>query len=286
MRAKAQQARFLAIAIGAALFGACAAGPLSAQKEEQQPTNYMATFDSTPDGEEVMARRGKKLVDVMLRPKSAVVLRGAINAEVARKAAVKPKFPFVEGTILYRTSGRKGLYCDLMRNRGLGSSTACLRDNDGDGTFDEAVRFDFNSAGSDTVFITDKGKVRGGYEKAVIPLTYAVGYEAAPDAELPTGRVGVFWESPRKRKDPPNNPALLRFTLTDGSNFTGTQIFSSKMLVMGYPGAPKTVDFYGAKVTVYGFGPKGEIRYSVKAAEEPAEVGFVFRGYIVNIIAY
>jgi hypothetical protein len=44
-----------------------------------------------------------------------------------------------------------------MRNRGLGSSTACLGDTDGDGLFDEAVSYDFNAASADPVFITDKG---------------------------------------------------------------------------------------------------------------------------------
>ena len=264
-----------------------AAGPAAhSQDVSDLPTSYLAEFDGTAEGTIAFAARGKPLVEVTLRPASAVTLQGDLDAQIASAAAVDAGFPFVAGTTLYGSDGDAGLFCDLMRNRGLGSSAACLRDKDGDGVFDTAVRFDFNSGGADRVFLTDKGKVRGGNFKKEFPLAQGIAYSDNADGEMPTGRVSLFWESPRKRKDPSDAPALVQFMLTDGINFTGTEILSRDILVMRYTGGPTTADFLGNTITVHGFGEKGEIRYSVTAAKDPATIGFVFRGYVVNIIGY
>lgn len=258
----------------------------AAQPPRQVPTVYSAQFDPTPDGAIETAGRGKPLVEVTLRPSTAVVLKDSLDRDLATKAGVNPNFPFLEGTILYGAEGHAGLYCDLMRSRGLGSTAACLRDNDADGVFDEAVRFDFNSGRSDIVFLTDRAKVRGGKLKSEIALIQGLAYETATPDTMPTGRVSLFWESERNRKDPSSDPALVSFLLTDGKNFTGTEILSRDLLIMRYSGEATTAEFHGNAITVHGFGPKGEIRYSVKPSEEPTSIGFVFRGYIINIIGY
>ena len=163
-------AAHLARVAGSAIFAATLLGPVAAQGIAAPETTYNAVFEPSDATRSGIASRGKSLSDVVIRPASAVVLEESLDPAIATAAAVTSGFAFTPGRVLFGTSDTPGLFCDLMRNRGLGSSTACLRDIDGDGSFDEAVRYDFNSGRSDRVFITDKGKVRGGKLKKTFPL--------------------------------------------------------------------------------------------------------------------
>lgn len=192
-----------------------------AQKAPPSPTTYLATVDPPATEEEQIVARGKPLAQLVVRPERAVILAGTLAPEIARRTAVTEGFAFTPGRVLYGTHDREGLFFDLMRNRGLGSSVACLRDSDGDGAFDAAVRYDFNSGGADMVFITDKGKVRGGRLKLTLPLDRPLPYIDAPDEAFPTGRLALLWNSKRKRTDLSDQPTIIEFVASDGQIFPG-----------------------------------------------------------------
>lgn len=250
------------------------------------PIGYDAIISPTSLTQSGLAPRGKSLADVIIRPTSAVVLEGALDAATAKQAAVTAGFPFTPGRMLFGTRESPGLYCDLMRNRGLGSSTACLNDVDGDGRFDEAVRFDFNSGSADRVFITDKGKVRGGKLKKRFPLAPKVAYTAASAGSLPEARISLLWANSPSNKARPGLPPLAELLITDGDNFTGTQIMSSIYALVQVTDGSQELDFYGARIRLKGFTADGALQFSLTASPEPRPIGLVFRGYRLVLIGY
>lgn len=260
--------------------------PLAAQGVPQPVTTYIAVFEPTEATRSGIAPRGKSLADVVVRPDSAVVLQATLDPAIATSAAVTAGFPFTPGRMLFGTADSPGLFCDLMRNRGLGSSAACLRDIDRDGTFDEAVRYDFNSGRSDRVFITDKGKVRGGKLKKTFTLAQKLAYAPAPDAALPEARINLLWSSRAPRKDDTGAPRTVELVVTDGSNFTGTQIMSSQYAAVPVTDGTSMLAFYGAKIRLTGFTAEGSLRFSLEAGAAPQPVDLVFRGYRLIIVGY
>lgn len=233
-----------------------------------------------------LAPRGKSLADVVIRPTAAVVLIGTLDDATAKLAAVTPGFPLAPGRLLFGTRESPGLYCDLMRNRGLGSSAACLHDIDGDGRFDDAVRYDFNSASADRVFITDKGKVRGGKFKKRFSLKQKIDYTAAPPIEMPEARISVLWANSPMNKARPGQPPLVELLATDGDNFTGTQIMSSDYALVPVTDGSQELDFYGAGIRLKGFAPDGALQFSLVASGDFRPMGLVFRGYRLIMIGY
>ena len=81
--------------------------------------------------------------------------------------------PFDTRLLLYGWPERPGLYCDLLRCRGLYMSAACLQDSDADGDFDEGLRLDFNAHRGDLVAVTPphdrRGEVQQGARAAAGP---------------------------------------------------------------------------------------------------------------------
>ena len=266
----------------------CAASPAWAQSADGRGplATYLVSLTEAPGVGELHAERGKPLAELTLRPERSVVLRGSLDPESAQRIAVHRNFPFVEGRRLFGWRDHPGLFCDLMRNRGLGSSAACLRDNDGDGKFDEAVRLDFNSGGADVVFITDKQKVRGGRFNRRQPLQAKVDYAMDEAGDVPSANVRLSWNSDFGKRNGSGQPVMLEVTLTDGSNFTGTEIFADHLFRIPFEGSPVSVDMYGVRLTVLGFDERGGLRYRLAQIDERAPVGLVFRGYTLRIITY
>ena len=260
--------------------------PSPPQAATPAPIGYDALILPTGITQSGLAPRGKSLADVVIRPTSAVTLEGALDAATAKKAAVTAGFPFAPGRTLYGTREKPGLYCDLMRNRGLGSSAACLNDTDRDGLFDEAVRYDFNSAGADRVFITDKGKVRGGKFEKRFPLAQKIAYAPAAGNDLPEARISLEWASSPLNKNLPGQPPLVELLITDGSNFTGTQIMSSAFARVPVTDGAQELDFYGARIRMKAITADGALQFSLTANPERQPIGLVFRGYRLVFIGY
>lgn len=281
-RLRGRLVRLVALPVIAALLFA----PLVAQGLSQPATQYNAVFEPNDATRSGIAPRGESLADVVVRPDRAVVLQAALDPVVATSAAVTPGFAFTPGRTLFGTADSPGLFCDLMRNRGLGSSAACLRDVDQDGTFDEAVRYDFNSGRSDRVFITDKSKVRGGKLKKTFVLAQKLAYTPAPAAALPEARIKLLWSRLAVRKDNPRAPQMVELVVTDGTNFTGTQIMSRQYAIVPVTDGAQTLLFYGASIRLSGFTTEGDLRFSLQPGAAPQPVDLVFRGERLIIIGY
>lgn len=273
------------------------ASAVSAQTAEVAPlpTTYLA-MPVVDDGPmERQSPKGKSLASYILRPEFAVLLKDDLDPQIARRSAVKDSFPFVRGRVLYGWRERPGLYCDLMRNRGLGSSTACLRDTNADGKFDEAVRFDFNSVESDVVFITDKGKVRGGRFKRAEPLPHALAYEPIDPEDRPHAQVELLWEIPRSQSGAGQSRAVDLF-VSDGPNFTGTEILGGHFARIRlniqpevfeiFGTLPSEIDFYGVRVGIIDITAEGDLRYTLQPVAQDVPIGFVFRGEIINLMIF
>lgn len=254
-------------------------------RPEPRGTTYLAEpLVDEQASAELLAKRNGSLAEYRLRPELKIVLNDALDPKLGKRMAMHRSQPLVAGTPLFGWRDWPGLYCDLMRNRGLGSSAICLRDNDDDGAFDDVVRLDFNSATGDLVFITDKGKVRGGYFKREAALPAPLAYERVDGAERPEGRVHLVWELISANRDDSAAPVLIDLLMTDGPNFTGTEILSETLLRVPFRGEPVTVEFNGAEIDLLGLTEDNQLRYRIRPKDQPAPVKFVFRGYVMNII--
>lgn len=260
-----------------------ASAPLQAQPQPPLST-YLVTMSGTPSDEERLAPRGKPLADFTIQPDRGVILKGKLDPAIAMDMAVTAEFPFVEGRRLYGWRDHPGLYCDLMRNRGLGSSAACLRDSNADGVFDEAVRYDFNSASAQVVFITDKQKVRGGKFKGSVKLAAPLPYDPITDGDLPAAKLKLLWSSSADKRAIRTDAKRLEFILTDGNNFTGTEILASQYYASVWMGAPRTIEIYGVRVNLLGFDDKNGLRYRISPVRDKEPVSFGFRGYVMRFM--
>lgn len=229
-----------------------------------------------------LARPHRTLVELQVRPAAAVALGGSVPADLAVQFGAKQDIPFVRGMQLYGWPERPGLYCDLLRHRGLGLSAACLNDSDRDGRFDEGLRLDFNSGHADLLLISPSGKIIGAnFTRARVPLPQPVPYSAAAPAPGVTGKLALRWK-PVPAKASPTPAAQLWISTPD--NYTGTEGLSEKVLVFHRGKAPLDVELYGVRLRIHGFDEKGAMKYSVLQVAEGAAVPLLFRGYTFRIM--
>ena len=135
-----------------AAFAVCAAGFALPAAAQDGASFVVAARPGTGEAVQV-ARKHKAFLKLEVRPARAVTLAQAIPAALASEFGAKVDVPLDPSLPLYGWPERPGLYCDLLRPRGLGMSSACLRDTDGDGRFDEGVRLDFHSSKSDLLVL-------------------------------------------------------------------------------------------------------------------------------------
>lgn len=253
-------------------------------------TPAFSTFVLAPqpaDGAaEQLAGRGKPIVLARIRPERAVILGQPLDAATATLIGVKADHPFVAGIRLYGWPEAPGLYCDLLRPRGLGSSAACLFDRDDDGRFDEGVRFDFNSGRADRVFITHSEKAMGAKEAKRLPLPSALAYSASDAVDRAEANVRLAWESNFTKRKDPAAPVVGAIWLDASAQYTGTDARSKLTFTFVHDGRPIEVDAFGARLTLLGFDAKGNLRYRFGGIATETPVEFGFRGYIIRIIGY
>jgi len=270
-----------------ALAAALAALPVVAQEPPapaaQEGSSFALVGQAVNSGEVLTARSGGTLVELKARPVTAVRLSSAIAPATAALFGAKPDAPFDTARVLYGWPERPGLYCDLLRNRGLGLSTACLEDGDRDGKFEAGRRFDFNSGLGDLLAVTPSGKIIGvrttAKKPAAVPLPQPVAYAQAEVPAEVIGRLSLKW---RRVKDAGGETAQLWITTPD--NYTGTEGISEQVAQFPLARVPTEAEFYGVKVRVLGFDEKGAMRYQVLGVREGATVPLRFRGYTFRII--
>jgi hypothetical protein len=274
--------RIKLLALGAGAVATLAALPVVAQKPDQPGSSFALVGQPAPGGEQV-AKSGGTLLELKARPVSAVRLATAIAPETAALFGAKADAPFDTGRTLYGWPERPGLYCDLLRTRGLGLSTACLYDTDGDGRFDEGRRFDFNSGFGDLLGVTPSGKIIGVRTNAKkpgrVPLPQPIAYTNADVPAETTGRLALKW---RRVKAGDGHAAQLWITTPD--NYTGTEGISEQVAQFPLSRVPIDGELYGVKLRVLGFDEKGAMRYQVIEVRDGAAVPLRFRGYTFRIM--
>lgn len=148
------------------------------------------------------------------------------------------------------------------------------------------MRYDFNAARSDLVFITDKGKVRGGRLASTIPLAKSLAYRPSTSAVMPQARVRLLWNAGKPKAADGTKPTRIEMVVTDGANFTGTEILSEQFAVIAYAGKPIEMQFYGLRIGIAGLTADGQLSYSAVSLGPETTIGFVFRGSVMRIIIF
>lgn len=216
-----------------------------------------------------------------VRPVTAVTLSQSIPTDLAVQFGAKEDVPFVAGLQLYGWPERPGLYCDLLRPRGLGISTACLRDTNGDGRFDEGLRLDFNSGLGDLLVISHSGKIIGvRYRPRPTPLPTPVAYSAS--TATVTGKLALRWKPGKKVAGVPT----IQMWISTPGNYTGTEGLSEQVIVFRRESVPLDVELYGIRLRILGFDERGAMQYRILGMTDGNAVPLLFRGYTFRIIAY
>ena len=224
------------------------------------------------------------LLKLEARPVLAVTLTEAIPPATSVLFGNKADVPFDTTRTLYGWPERPGLFCDMLRTRGLGLSTACLRDIDNDGKFNEGRRFDFTSASGDLLGITTSGKIIGVRTTAkpeAVPLPQPVAYRSVQVPPDVAGQLAVHW-----RRVKIGDALTSQMWIATPDNYTGTEGVSEQIVQFPLTNAPLKVELYGVKVRFLGFDEKGAMRYQVIEVRDGATVPLKFRGYTLQIIFY
>lgn len=267
-----------AAAAAAAFATLTAAAPADVRKG----SSFAVVAQPGAPGAVQVARPNRAFLNLDVRPASAVTLGASVPAALAAQFGAKADVPFDAGRQLYGWPERPGLYCDLLRHRGLGLSAACLRDRDRDGRFDEGLRLDFNSGSADILLITPNSKVIGAqFTSVTVPLPQPIAYAPADPARDVRGKLTVRWQPvPKKLSAKP----AVQLWIETPENYTGTEGLSEQVLIFNRDKAPIDVELYGIKLRVHGFDEKGAMQYSVLEIADGAPVPLLFRGYTFRIM--
>ena len=237
---------------------------------------------ASPPPAELRGSRFSSQLVLNVRPASAVTLSSAVPAEIAAKFGAKSDVPFNVGRQLYGWPEQPGVFCDLLRARGLGVSAACLWDRDLDGRFEEGTRLDFNSASGDILGITPSRKIIGvRFTKVRVPLPAPIAYRTSDPDPSVTGKIVLYWLKAAK-----NGPPTEQIYLSTPDNYTGTDGLSAEILAFRADHLPMNVELYGVKLRLLGHDEKGALRYSVLGVTPGAKVPLLFRGYVIHLIGY
>jgi hypothetical protein len=252
-----------------------------AQSADRLGSSFAIVAQPVDSGTVQVAKQYSAFFKFDVRPLTSVTLSQAIPADLAVQFGAKEDVPFEARRQLYGWPERPGLYCDLLRPRGLGISTACLRDTDGDGRFDEGLRLDFNSGLGELLVISHSGKIIGvRYKPKTVPLPNPVAY--SPATTTVTGKLALRWKPGKKKA---GSPTIQMWISTPG-NYTGTEGLSDYVIVFRRESVPLDVELYGIRLRILGFDERGAMQYRILGMTDGAAVPLLFRGYTFRIISY
>ncbi|HEX7151331.1 MAG TPA: hypothetical protein VF618_07565 [Thermoanaerobaculia bacterium] len=258
------------------------AAPSAAQVEPPLGSSFAVVARPVADDREQVARANSAMLEFEARPVLAVTLAEAIPHSLAGQFGAKREVPFDAGLRLYGWPERPGLYCDLLRSRGLYMSAACLRDNDADGDFDEGLRLDFHSSHANLLGVTPNGRIIGvNFTKVRVPLPTPVAYtHAAPAGEV-AGKLALRWT---RERDKASGRELVKLWISTPSNSTGTEGLSENMLMFDRAKVPLDVELYGIRLRLHGFDQDGRMRYTLLGMTDGVPIPLLFRGYAFHIL--
>lgn len=256
--------------------------PASAQRVGDGPSSSFAIVAQPVAGDaEQVTRPNRAFLTFDARPLTAVTLSEALPTALTAQFGGKNDVPFDTRLPLYGWPERPGLYCDLLRPRGLGLSAACLRDTDGDGRFDEGLRLDFHSAISEIMVVSHSAKIIGARfrPRTTTALPHPVAY--APATIAATGRLALRWR-PGRRESGGEPTAEIWISTPD--NHTGTEGLSQNLVVFRRQSVPLDVELYGIRLRIIGFDEDGGMRYRLLGMTDGTAVPLLFGGYRFTII--
>jgi hypothetical protein len=262
-----------------------AAAPSAAQVNPPRMGSSFAVV-ATPVAvdREQTARANSAFLTFDARPVSAVTLAEAIPHALASQFGAKRDVPFDTALRLYGWPERPGLYCDLLRSRGLGISAACLLDNDADGDFDEGLRLDFNSGHADLLGITPNGRIIGvNFTKVRVPLPSPIAYTPAASTADVTGKLALQW---KRAPDKASGREMVQLWISTPINSTGTEGLSQNVLMFDRAKVPIDVELYGIRLRIHGFDGNGAMRYTLLGMTDGVSVPLLFRGETFRIMIF
>jgi hypothetical protein len=259
-----------------------AAAPSAAQVEPRAGSSFAVVARPVAADREQVARANSAMVELEARPILAVTLAQPIPHALAGRFGAKREVPFDAGLRLYGWPERPGLYCDLLRSRGLYMSAACLRDNDADGDFDEGLRLDFHSAHADLLGVTPNGKIIGmNFTKVRVPLSAPIAYAPAAPAGEVTGKLALYW---KRERDKASGREQVELWVSTPINSTGTEGLSQHILRFDRAKVPLDVELYGIRLRLHSFDQKGAMRYTLLGMTDGVSIPLLFRGYTFHIL--
>lgn len=261
-----------------------AAAPSPAQVKPRIGSSFgLIANPPAPDGEQV-ARGQSEFLKFDVQPLSAVTLAEAIPDALASQFGAKREMPFDTTRRLYGWPERPGLYCDLLRSRGLYISAACLQDKDVDGDFDEGLRLDFHSRQGDLLGVTANGKIVGvKFTKVRVPLPTPIAYTPVDPAGEVSGKLALLW---KRAPDKASGRDLAQLWISTVDYSTGTDGLSENVLMFDRTKVPMDVEFYGIRLRIHGFNSEGRMRYTLLGMTGGTPIPLLFRGEMGRIIFF
>ncbi|HEY0141681.1 MAG TPA: hypothetical protein VGF48_12350 [Thermoanaerobaculia bacterium] len=259
-----------------------AAAPSVAQVEPRIGSSFAVVARPVAVDREQVARANSAMLEFDARPVSAVTLVQPIPHALASQFGAKREVPFDTGRRLYGWPERPGLYCDLLRSRGLYMSAACLQDSDADGDFDEGLRLDFHSSRADLLGVTPDGKIIGvNFTKVRVPLRAPIAYAPAAPAGEVTGKLALRW---KRAPDKASGRELVQLWISTPTNSTGTEGLSQNVLMFDRAKVPLDAELYGIRFRIHGFDQNGRMRYTLLGMTDGVPIPLLFRGYTFHIL--
>ena len=261
-----------------------AAAPSAAQVQPRIGSSFAVVARPVALDREQVARGNGAMLEFDAQPIHAVTLAQPIPDALASQFGAKRDVPFDVGRRLYGWPERPGLYCDLLRSRGLYISAACLQDSDADGDFDEGLRLDFHSARADLLGVTHNGKIIGvRFTKVRVPLPAPIAYTPAAPAGEVAGKLALRW---RRAPDKASRRDLLQLWISTVDYSTGTQGLSENVLMVDRTKVPMDVEFYGIRLRIHGFDENGRMRYTLLGMTDGVPIPLLFRGAPTTIMFF
>lgn len=261
-----------------------AAAPSAAQVEPPIGSSFAVVARPVAADREQTARANSFFLEFDARPISAVTLAQPIPHALASQFGAKRAVPFDTRLRLYGWPERPGLYCDLLRSRGLYLSAACLQDSDADGDFDEGLRLDFHPHRGDLLAVTPNRKIIGvKFTKVRVPLPAPIAYTPAAPAGEVTGKLALSWQ---RVPDKASGRDLGELWISTPINSTGTLGVSENVLMFDRTKVPLDVELYGIRLRIHGFDEKGAMRYTPLGMTDGAPIPLLFHAAPVTIMFF
>lgn len=236
------------------------------------------------DESKTMTSADGTLSEIELSMPYAVQLDGDVPPKIQSKIAGGPNSPLSTGKVLFSSALNQNIYCGPAWSRSLGKAGPCLIDTDDDGRFDTAAKAGAMAARPAGMGMSNNFLFGINFGKR-ISLPSPIPYHRVDRSLAPKAKGRLLWQS--NFKAGAAGPVTITFQYDARNDWAGTGLVSNDVEIT-FTGTPVTADLNGIKVTVLGFGPKGELVYHIGGAlaATPMDFRFVDRVPAAPIFIY